>query len=38
MSAKTRHNLERAIQSLLERNNEVANSVIADDDEIDDLE
>jgi phosphate transport system protein len=38
MAAKTRHNLERAIQALLERNSELANSVIADDDEIDELE
>jgi phosphate transport system protein len=38
MSAKARHNLERAIQSLLERNPELANAVIADDDEIDELE
>lgn len=38
MAAKARHNLERAIQALLERNPELANSVIADDDEIDDLE
>ena len=38
MAAKARHNLERAIQSLLERNPEIANAVIADDDEIDELE
>lgn len=38
MAAKTRHNLERAIQALLERDLELANSVIADDDEVDDLE
>ena len=38
MAAKARHNLERAIQSLLERNPELANAVIADDDEIDELE
>jgi phosphate transport system protein len=38
MAAKARHNLERAIQALLERNKELANSVIADDDEIDELE
>ena len=38
MAAKTRHNLERAIQALLERDAELANSVIADDDEVDDLE
>ena len=38
MAAKTRHNLERAMQALMERNRELANSVIADDDEVDDLE
>ena len=38
MAAKTRHNLERAIKALLERDMELANSVIADDDEVDDLE
>lgn len=38
MAAKARHNLERAIQALLERNVELANAVIADDDEVDDLE
>ena len=38
MAAKARHNLERAIQALLERNPEIANAVIADDDEIDELE
>jgi phosphate transport system protein len=38
MAAQTRHNLERAIQALMERNRELANSVIADDDEVDDLE
>jgi phosphate transport system protein len=38
MAAKARHNLERAIQALLERNLELANSVIADDDEIDEYE
>jgi phosphate transport system protein len=38
MAARARHNLERAIQALLERNSELANSVIADDDEIDELE
>ncbi|WP_411826787.1 phosphate signaling complex protein PhoU [Luteolibacter sp. AS25] len=38
MAAHTRHNLERAIQSLLTRNLELANSVIADDDEVDELE
>lgn len=38
MAAKARHNLERAIQALMERNSELANSVIADDDEIDEFE
>lgn len=38
MAANTRHNLQRAIQSLLERNTELANSVIADDDEVDEAE
>lgn len=38
MAAKARHNLERAVQALLERNLELANSVIADDDEVDELE
>ena len=38
MAAQARHNLERAIKSLLERNVELANAVIADDDEVDELE
>jgi len=38
MAAKTRLNLERAIRALFERNSELANAVIADDDEVDDLE
>jgi len=38
MAAKTRLNLERAMQALMERNRELANSVIADDDEVDELE
>ncbi len=38
MAKATRHNLERSIQALLERNSELANSVIADDDEVDDFE
>lgn len=38
MAAQARHNLERAITSLLERNIELANAVIADDDEVDELE
>lgn len=35
MSAKARHNLERAVRSVLDRNVELANAVIADDDEVD---
>jgi len=38
MAAKSRHNVERAVQALLQRNKELANSVIADDDEIDEYE
>lgn len=38
MAALTRLNLERAIRALMERNAELANSVIADDDEIDEAE
>ncbi len=38
MAGRARNNLERAIRSLLERNNELANSVIADDDEVDEQE
>ncbi|QTN32446.1 phosphate signaling complex protein PhoU [Akkermansiaceae bacterium] len=38
MAAKSRHNLERAVQSLMERNLELANSVIAEDDDVDELE
>jgi phosphate transport system protein len=38
MAAKARHNLERAVRALLERNVELANAVIADDDEVDDAE
>lgn len=38
MAAKVRHNLERAIRALMERNGELANSVIADDDEVDEYE
>lgn len=38
MAGKARHNLERAVQALLTRNVELANAVIADDDEVDDLE
>jgi phosphate transport system protein len=38
MAAKSRHNLERAVRALMERDSELANSVIGDDDEVDDLE
>ena len=38
MAGKARHNLERAVRSLLERNSELANAVIVEDDEIDELE
>lgn len=38
MAACARHNLERAIQALLSRNIDLANAVIADDDEVDELE
>jgi len=38
MAAKARHNLERAVRALLERNVELANAVIADDDEVDEHE
>jgi phosphate transport system protein len=38
MAAKARHNLERAIRALLERNVELANAVIADDDDVDEYE
>jgi phosphate transport system protein len=38
MAARTRLNLERAIRALMERNTELANSVIADDDEVDEAE
>ena len=38
MACKARHNLERAVQALLERNAELANAVIADDDEVDEHE
>lgn len=38
MAAKTRNNLERAVRALLERNVELANAVIADDDEVDECE
>ncbi len=38
MAARTRLNLEHAIRALMERNTELANSVIADDDEVDQFE
>ncbi len=38
MAARARFNLERAIQALLDRNIELANAVIADDDEVDESE
>jgi phosphate transport system protein len=38
MAAKARNNLERAVRALLERNVELANAVIADDDEVDECE
>lgn len=38
MAARSRHNLERAIRALMERNGELANSVIAADDEVDEAE
>lgn len=38
MAGKARHNLERAIRALLERNEELANAVIADDNDVDDHE
>ncbi len=38
MAGKARHNLERAVRALLERNVELANAVIADDDDVDEHE
>jgi phosphate transport system protein len=38
MAARARLNLEHAIRALMERNGELANSVIADDDDVDDYE
>jgi phosphate transport system protein len=38
MAGKARHNLERGVRALLERNAELANAVIADDDEVDEHE
>lgn len=38
MAGKARHNLERAVRALLERNPELANAVIADDDDVDEHE
>jgi phosphate transport system protein len=38
MAAKTRFNLEAAVNAVLSRNSEAANAVIAEDDEVDELE
>ena len=38
MGAKARHNLEGAVRALLERDVELANTVIVDDDEVDEAE
>ena len=38
MAGKARHNLDRAVRALMERNTELANAVIADDDEVDEHE
>lgn len=38
MAGRARHNLSRAVQALLTRNVDLANSVIADDNEVDDYE
>jgi len=38
MGSKARHNLERAVRALLERNEDLANAVIAEDDEVDEAE
>jgi phosphate transport system protein len=38
MAGKARHNLDRAIRALLQRNIDLANAVIADDDEVDEHE
>ena len=38
MAGQTRHNLERAVQALLTRDVDLANSVIGDDNEVDDME
>ena len=38
MAAIARNNLERAVRALMERNPELANAVIADDSEVDELE
>jgi phosphate transport system protein len=38
MSGRARHNMERAVRALMERNSELANAVIADDDEVDEHE
>ncbi|MGB0291468.1 MAG: phosphate signaling complex protein PhoU [Luteolibacter sp.] len=38
MAGQTRHNVEKAVQALLQRDVELANSVIGDDNEVDDME
>ena len=38
MAGQTRHNVEKAVQALLTRDVELANSVIGDDNEVDDME
>lgn len=38
MAGKARQNLERAVHALIDRNSELANAVIADDDEVDEHE
>ena len=38
MAGQSRHNVERAVQALLTRDVELANSVIGDDDEVDEME
>ncbi len=38
MAGQTRHNVERAVQALLHRDVDLANSVIGDDNEVDDME
>lgn len=38
MAGQTRHNLERAVQALLTRDRDLANTVIGDDNEVDEME